>query len=76
MVTKASIAYIATQTHFVLTSTQVFSQTDLVIDSEWFYNSILELLEDPNETDEVDQLMGWWNRYAAVNTPHMMLTSQ
>ena len=46
-------------------STQTFSRTDLVTDSERFYNSVLELLEDPDEKDEVDQLMGWWNRYVA-----------
>ncbi|KIK14480.1 hypothetical protein PISMIDRAFT_116975, partial [Pisolithus microcarpus 441] len=50
------------QAHFALTSTQIFSWTDLVTDSEWFYISILKLLEDPDEADEVDQLMGWWNQ--------------
>ena len=44
-------------------STQTFSQTDLAMDSEQFYNSVLELLEDPDKKDKVDQLMGWWNRY-------------
>ncbi|KIJ09966.1 hypothetical protein PAXINDRAFT_86706, partial [Paxillus involutus ATCC 200175] len=61
-VTKASIGYVATQTHFALTSAQVFSRTDLVTDSERFYCSIVELLEDPEEKDEVDQLLMWWNR--------------
>jgi hypothetical protein len=76
-VTKASLAYVATQVskddgpaanssllqaRFALTSAQVFSRTDLITDSERFYNSILELLEDPEERDEVDQLMVWWNR--------------
>ena len=51
------------QARFSLTSAQVFSHTDHVTDSERFYNSILELLEDPEERDEVDQLMAWWNRY-------------
>ncbi|KIJ08289.1 hypothetical protein PAXINDRAFT_18565 [Paxillus involutus ATCC 200175] len=60
-VTKASIAYVATQTWFTLTSAQVFSCTDLVTDSEHFYTSILELLDDPEEK-EVDQLLIWWNR--------------
>ncbi|KIK26928.1 hypothetical protein PISMIDRAFT_84405, partial [Pisolithus microcarpus 441] len=50
------------QACFMLTSTQVFSRTDLVTDSEQFYISILELLEDLDEADEVDQLMGWWNQ--------------
>ncbi|KAF8451070.1 hypothetical protein L210DRAFT_3500268 [Boletus edulis BED1] len=48
-VTKASIAYVATQAHFALTSAQVFSCTDLLTDSEQFYNSILELLDDLDE---------------------------
>ncbi|KIJ58978.1 hypothetical protein HYDPIDRAFT_118906 [Hydnomerulius pinastri MD-312] len=61
-ITKASIAYIATHARFSLTSAQVFSRTDLVTDSERFYNSILELLDDPEEKDEVDQLLIWWNR--------------
>ncbi|KIJ05177.1 hypothetical protein PAXINDRAFT_93795, partial [Paxillus involutus ATCC 200175] len=60
-VTKASIAYVATQTRFTLTLAQVFSCTDLVTDSEHFYTSILELLDDPEEK-EVDQLLIWWNR--------------
>ncbi|KIJ12184.1 hypothetical protein PAXINDRAFT_83251, partial [Paxillus involutus ATCC 200175] len=60
-VTKASIAYVATQACFALNFTQVFSRTDLITDSERFYNSILELLEDPDERDEVEQLMVWWN---------------
>ena len=51
------------QACFSLTSAQVFSRTDHVTDSERFYNSILELLEDPEERDEVNQLMTWWNRY-------------
>ncbi|KIJ13610.1 hypothetical protein PAXINDRAFT_13568 [Paxillus involutus ATCC 200175] len=61
-VTKASIAYITTQARFALNSAQVFSRMDLITDSECFYNSILELLEDPDERDEVEQLMVWWNR--------------
>lgn len=51
------------QARFALTSAQVFSRTDLVTDSERFYNSILELLFDPDEKEEVDQLLMWWNRY-------------
>lgn len=44
----------------------MFSRTDTVTDSERFYNSILELLEDPKERQEVDDLLTWWNRYVAV----------
>ena len=49
------------QARFALTSAQVFSRTDLVTDSERFYNSILELLDDAAEKGEVDQLIAWWN---------------
>ncbi|KAF9230892.1 hypothetical protein BU15DRAFT_56753, partial [Melanogaster broomeanus] len=66
-VTKASISYVATQqVRFALTSAQVFSRTDLVTDSERFYNSILDLLDDPEEKVEVDQLLTWWNRQVAI----------
>jgi hypothetical protein len=41
---------------------QVFSCTDLVTDSERFYNSILDLLNDPEEKEEVDELLLWWNQ--------------
>ncbi|KAF6765313.1 hypothetical protein DFP72DRAFT_798048, partial [Ephemerocybe angulata] len=57
-----SIAYIATQVRFALTSTQSFSRTDLVTDSEYFYNLIIELLDDPEEIIEVNDLLLWWNR--------------
>ncbi|KIM57880.1 hypothetical protein SCLCIDRAFT_129522, partial [Scleroderma citrinum Foug A] len=62
VITKASLAYVAMQAHFALTSTQVFSCTDHVTDSKCFYNTILKLLEDPEEKDEVNQLMTWWNQ--------------
>ncbi|KAI6005570.1 hypothetical protein EDD15DRAFT_2154631, partial [Pisolithus albus] len=38
-------------------------RTDLITDSERFYSSIMELLDDPDESDEVDQLITWWNRF-------------
>ncbi|KAF8836929.1 hypothetical protein BDN67DRAFT_910194, partial [Paxillus ammoniavirescens] len=55
--TKSSIAYVGTQARFALTSVQVFSRTDLVTDSKRFYTSILDLLNDPEEKEEVDQLL-------------------
>ena len=48
---------------FALTSSPVFSRTDTVTDTERFYTSILELLEDPYEKQEVHDLYVWWNRY-------------
>ena len=35
---------------------------DLTTDSECFYNSVLELLNDQEEKEEVEQLLLWWNR--------------
>ena len=80
-VTKVSIAYVTTQVllphkvvpltdllqaHFALTSAQVFSRTDLITNLECFYTSILDLLGDPDEKDEVNQLLMWWNRYEVL----------
>jgi hypothetical protein len=79
-VTRASIAYAATQVRtilffsvhhsfpsvvqarFALASAAVFSRSDTVTDSERFYNSILELLDDPDQIEEVNRLLAWWNR--------------
>jgi hypothetical protein len=35
---------------------------DLATDSERFYNSILDLFDDPEEQEEVNDLTVWWNR--------------
>lgn len=51
------------QARFALCSLAVFSRTDLVTDSERFYDSVIEYFEDPDEKDEVEQLLAWWNRY-------------
>ncbi|KAG2142776.1 uncharacterized protein EDB93DRAFT_1088748 [Suillus bovinus] len=59
--TVASIAYIATQVRFALTSSSVFSRTDTATNSETFYHSLLDLLEDLEELKEVDELLVWWN---------------
>lgn len=44
----------------------MFSRTDLSTDSERFYISIVELLDDSDEKDEVQGLLHWWNRYVLV----------
>ncbi|KAG1841724.1 hypothetical protein C8R48DRAFT_619982 [Suillus tomentosus] len=67
-VTKGSLAYIATQVRFSLSSSSVFSRTDTVTDSENFYHSILDLLEDPDEIEEVVDLMMWWTRRVFPNS--------
>ncbi|KAG1897448.1 uncharacterized protein F5891DRAFT_982631 [Suillus fuscotomentosus] len=67
-VMKGSLAYIATQVRFSLSSSSVFSRTDTVTDSETFYHSILDLLEDPDECEEVADLMTWWTRRIFPNS--------
>ncbi|KAG1820670.1 hypothetical protein DFJ58DRAFT_720189 [Suillus subalutaceus] len=63
-VTIASMAYIATQVcrvQFALSSSSVFSQTNTTTNSKTFYHSLLDLMEDPEECKEVDELLTWWN---------------
>ncbi|KAG1765872.1 hypothetical protein EV702DRAFT_1182401 [Suillus placidus] len=67
-VTKGSLAYVATQIQISLSSSSVFSRTDMVTDSENFYHSILDLLEDPDEIEEVADLMTWWTRRVFPNS--------
>ncbi|KAG1892880.1 uncharacterized protein F5891DRAFT_963751 [Suillus fuscotomentosus] len=67
-VTKGSLAYIATQVRFSLSSSSVFSRTDTVTDSENFYHTILDLLDDPDEIQEVTDLMTWWTRRVFPNS--------
>ncbi|KAJ3546955.1 hypothetical protein NMY22_g1848 [Coprinellus aureogranulatus] len=56
-VTPPSIAYVATQVRFALSSASIFCRTDKETDSETFYTSVLEVFEDPEEQDEVKDLI-------------------
>lgn len=47
---------------FALSDSPTFSRTDLVTDSEYFYNLIIDLLEDEKEQAEVKDLLSWWNQ--------------
>ncbi|KAG1787079.1 uncharacterized protein HD556DRAFT_1434526 [Suillus plorans] len=67
-VTRGSLAYISTQVQFSLSSSSIFSRTDTVTDSEIFYHSILDLLEDPYESEEVGDLMMWWTHRVFPNS--------
>ncbi|KAG1812326.1 hypothetical protein EV424DRAFT_1473594 [Suillus variegatus] len=67
-VTKGSLAYIAMQIRFSLTLSSVFSHTDMIMDSENFYHSILDLLENPDEIEEVANLMMWWTHRVFPNS--------
>ncbi|KAI0310927.1 hypothetical protein OF83DRAFT_1069701 [Amylostereum chailletii] len=62
-VTKASLAYVPTQARFCLLSATVFSQNDKITDSERFYNSLLNYLNNSEEQKEVSMLLKWWDRY-------------
>ena len=77
-VTIGSLAYIATQVSklptanasadpawqvcFALSSAGIFSRSDMIMDLEQFYTSLFDILKDPREKKEVDDLLGWWNR--------------
>ncbi|KAJ3511690.1 hypothetical protein NMY22_g15570 [Coprinellus aureogranulatus] len=61
-VSIASLAYIATQVRFALSSSSIFSRSDTVTDSEFFYNLMIDLLEDVDERVETVELIQWWNR--------------
>ena len=50
------------QARFALASAAVFSRSDTVTDSERFYNSVLELLDDVDQIEEANRLLAWWNR--------------
>lgn len=50
------------QARFALTSCPTFTRSDTITDSERFYNSVLDFLEDPDEQEEVDKIMVWWNQ--------------
>ena len=54
------------QIRFALSSSPVSSRTDTVTDSERFYGSILDLLNDADEQEEVNDLLMWWNRYVVT----------
>ncbi|KAG2113776.1 uncharacterized protein F5147DRAFT_571027 [Suillus discolor] len=73
-VTRGSLAYVATQVRFSLSSSSVFSRTDTVTDSKNFYHSILDLLEDPDESEEVTDLMTWWTRFVTSSASISKLT--
>ncbi|EAU87300.2 hypothetical protein CC1G_12213 [Coprinopsis cinerea okayama7 len=61
-VTIGSLAYVATQVRFALSSSPVFSRTDLQTDSERFYESIMEAFHDPVYEVQVKALLEWWNK--------------
>jgi hypothetical protein len=55
------------QVRFALSSSSVFCRSDTSTDSERFYDTVLEFLDHPEEKEEVDELLNWWNWYELFN---------
>ena len=47
------------QVQFALSLSPVFSRMDTITDSERFYNSVLDLLDDIEEQEQVNDLLTW-----------------
>ncbi|KAH6907818.1 hypothetical protein BKA70DRAFT_1104343, partial [Coprinopsis sp. MPI-PUGE-AT-0042] len=60
-VTVPSLAYVATQVRFALSSSPTFSRTDLVTDLERFYGSVIDAFSHEAEKDNVQALLAWWD---------------
>jgi hypothetical protein len=54
------------QVRFALSSTAAFSRSDTITDSQRFYDTVLDLFDDVEESTEVNELMAWWNRYERI----------
>ena len=50
------------QARFALSAASVFTRTDTEMDSVRFYNSLLGFLQDPEEQEDVAQLLLFWNQ--------------
>ncbi|KAG6913568.1 hypothetical protein DXG01_005874 [Tephrocybe rancida] len=61
-VTKASIVYVATQVRFALSSASQWSLGDKIMDSENFYTSLLDTLEDPIHKARALDLLNFWDQ--------------
>ena len=51
---------------FALSTAAVFTRTDTETDSVRFYNTLLEFLEDPEEQEDVNQLLLFWNQSVSL----------
>ncbi|TDL20869.1 hypothetical protein BD410DRAFT_841057 [Rickenella mellea] len=60
-VTPASLAYIAMLVRFSLSNQQTFNRNDMVTHTEKFYTNLIDHLGEPDEAEEVESLMLWWN---------------
>jgi hypothetical protein len=60
------------QVRFALSSSAIFSRTDSAMDSNRFFTSLLGLLDDIDERQEVEDLLAWWNRYFMLPGPYRL----
>jgi hypothetical protein len=64
--TFMEVSFISTdvffQVRFALSSALVFTRSDTAFDSVRFYNSLMAFLEDPDEEEEVNELLVFWNQ--------------
>ena len=75
-ISMASLAYVATQvgpatTPFIMVlivgqllfalSSSLVCRTDTTTDSERFYNTVLDFLDNPDKKPNVNELLDWWN---------------
>ena len=52
----------------MLLSAEVFTWENTEIDLLCFYNSIMNFLEDPEEEEEVRDLLQFWNQYVLLTS--------
>ena len=55
-------ADVFSQVRFALSSVSVFTRSNTKFNSIRFYNSLLMFLEDPDEEEEVNELLLFWNQ--------------
>ena len=52
----------SSQVRFALSSAPTFSRADMETDSQALYNSLYRFLDDPDEKEDVAELVQWYNR--------------
>ncbi|KAF8522529.1 hypothetical protein JB92DRAFT_3110608 [Gautieria morchelliformis] len=60
-VTCRSLAYVATQTRFALSSGETNQKVGGPFDNTHFFWHLVKFLEDPDFEEEVQDLLHWWN---------------
>ena len=54
------------QVQFTLSSSAVFSRSDITTDSKTFYSSVMDYFEDLEEQEGVQELLVWWNWWGTI----------